>query len=299
MAFLLIGSLLGGCGRTKPAADARVPPPADATVTAALPPIPLVRSSKDGGEAGHIDWVKDFDRQKGTGDPAATLSKAALALVPPGEAKIVAWGVKRHMALTRPRPGSHSDMIRIVTPARGKTLRAAIARHLKRLGYPVIDPQLRSPMRHPEHGVLSLKFTEKPDLAARVEFTLQRTGLPDLAFAEAIAALNPVFTWPAAPHSPLGYELEHFHAVRFPGAFTDVRRIAFAIRVNDVAQAQGKLIGRIKGEGFYPASQEAELYRTDTGSLFTTRAGDEPGVLVLHWSERWPTKARQAKPARP
>lgn len=290
---------LAACGRTEPARDAQPPPAPDAAVASALPPL-LLKRTQAGGAAQHIDWVKDFDRQVGTGPVAPTLSKAALDLVPPGEAKIVAWGVQRHMALTRSRPGRHEDMIRIVTPDRGPTLRAAIARHLQRQGYPVPDAQLRLPMRHPVHGTLTVQITENQALAARVELTLERTGVADPGAVDGLDALNPVFTWPAGlAHTPLGYEFEHFHAVRFEGAFTDVRRIAYAIRVNDVAAAQRVLVERVLKEGFFPASQDAQLYRTAEGSLFTTRTGDEPGVLVLHWSERWPFKAKKGASATP
>lgn len=299
---LAAGMAVAGCGRTKPVADAAAPPStADAGVAAkaaTLPPIPLTRLRDEGSAGNHMLWVKDFDRQKAL-TPPASVSAAARALVPPGEARVVAWGVERHMALNVPRPGRYEDMIRVATPARGATLRAAVARHLERLGYPVKDKLLRSPMRHPTHGVLSVQFTEKSDLAARVEFTLARVDVEETtALADPLALMHRPMAWlEGVAHTPLGYELQHFHAVRFKGAFTDAQRTAYAVRVNDVPGVQAKLAERAEAAGFIPVSQEASLYRTPDGRMFTTRTVDEPGVLVLHVSERWPVTAK--KPAAP
>lgn len=283
---LPLSLLLLGCGRTAPA------PPKDAAVDAKvviaqLPPLPLTRLHGV-DPANHMVWVKDFDRQIPL-VPAKPLAAAALALVPPGEAKIVAFEIERDMKQTRPTPRRQEDMIRIVTTDRGASLRAAVARHLKRQGYVVIDEQLRSPMAHPKHGSLTVKITEQTDLAARVEFALVRNA--ETAIGDPTGLLRTPVRWlDGLPHTPLGYEFAHYHAVRFAGAFTDAQRLAYAVRASDAPALQATLAKRAQADGYFPAAKAAELYRTSDGRLFTTRTTDEPGILVLHVSARWPVK---------
>lgn len=267
--------------------------PSSAGLKAALPPIPLNRLHGT-DPANHMVWVKDFGRQIAL-KPPPELRAAARALVPPGEAKLVAFGFDRGMALTRLSPGRQHDMVRIVTTDRGPALRAAVARHLERLGYAVRDRQLRSPMTHPTAGVVMVKITEKPDLAARVEFNLTGTqpvkSIPD----DAVRLLKQPVNWLTDEEfTPLGYEFGHYHAVRFAGAFTHAQRLAYAIRVNDAAQTQKRLVARAKQDGYVPAAKEGALYRTPDGRMFTTRTLDEPGVLVLHLSARWPVRPKGA-----
>ena len=168
-----------------------------------------------------------------------------------------------------------------------------MVRHLTREGYAVIDAQLRSPMAHPKHGTLTVKITEQTDLAARVEFTLVRRA--SVAFDDPTGLLRHPVGWLAGlPHTPIGYEFAHYYAVRFLGAFTDAQRLAYAVRAKDVPALQATLAERAQADGYFPASKEAALYRTDDGRLFTTRATDEPGVLVLHVSARWPVTPAKA-----
>lgn len=284
--------ILLGCGRTPPTPV----PKADAAVVARLPAKPLSRLHGV-DPANHMVWVRDFDRQEAL-TPAAPLSPAARALVPPGEAKIVAYEIERDMLRTRPKPGRHEDMIRIVTTDRGASLRAAVVRHLKRQGYAVIDTQLRSPMAHPKHGSLTVKITEQTDLAARVEFVLVRKASG--ALADPTGLLRTPLRWLATQvHTPVGFEFGHYHAVRFAGAFTDAQRLAYAVRVNDVAALQAALARQALADGYELVAKDAALYRTTDGRQFTTRTTDEPGILVLHLSARWPVVARPAPPSAP
>lgn len=283
---LLALPVLVGCGRTAPPPD----PKTDAAVTAVtaqLPPQPLSRLHGV-DPANHMVWIKDFDRQTAL-VPAEPLTAATRALVPPGEVKVVAYGIEREMVHTKPAPGRHEDMIRIVTTDRGVTLRAAVVRHLKREGYAVIDEQLRSPMAHPSHGSLTVKITEQTDLAARVEFSLVRRATTPLA--DPTGLLRAPIRWlHGQVHTPVGYEFAHYRAVRFTGAFTDAQRLAYAVRTNDSRALQAALVKAARADGFYLAAKEAQLYRTDDGRVFTTRTTDEPGILVIHISARWPVK---------
>lgn len=305
MRYLLLTALLLGCGRTPPA------PPPDATVDAApastanpimrpeLPAMPLNRLH-GADPANHMVWVKDFGRQEAL-TPPAQLRAAALDLVPPGEAKLVAVGFDRGMALTRLSPGRQHDMVRIVTTDRGPALRAAIARHLERLGYAVRDRKLRSPMTHPTAGVVMVKITETPDLAARVEFNLTATEAASpaaLSDPAVIALLKQPVNWlNDEPITPLGHEFGHYHAVRFAGAFTHAQRLAYAVRTEDVPALKRRLIQKALRDGYQMVAQEGALLRTPDGRMFTTRALDDaPGVLVLHLSARWPVVSKTGRP---
>ncbi|MGK0358200.1 MAG: hypothetical protein ACI9U2_000483 [Bradymonadia bacterium] len=288
--LLLALLVLVGCGPTPPAADpktdAAVAAPVTA-VTAQLPPQPLSRLHGV-DPANHMVWIKDFDRQTALA-PAEPLTTAARALVPPGEAKIIAYEIEREMVHTQPAPGRHEDMIRIVTTDRGAALRAAVVRHLKRAGYAVIDEQLRSPMAHPTHGSLTVKITEQTDLAARVEFNLMRRATAPLADPTGLLRA-PVRWLHDQVYAPVGYEFAHYHAVRFAGAFTDAQRLAYAVRTDDLPALKAALVRAARADGFNLAAKQAQLYRTDDGRVFTTRTTDEPGVLVIHISARWPVK---------
>lgn len=285
--FLTVWAL-SGCGRTAPPPDPKTDAAVDAAMVAQLPPQPLTRLHGI-DPANHMVWIKDFDRQTAL-VPTQLLSPAAHALVPPGEAKVVAYKIERDMVRTRPSPNRHEDMLRIVTTDRGASLRAAVVRHLKRTGYAVIDAQLRSPMSHPKHGSLTVKITEQTDLAARVEFVLVRRATTPLA--DPIGLLRTPIRWlDGQDFTPIGFEFAHYHAVRFAGAFTDAQQLAYAVRAKDVAALTALLAKRAQADGFSPAAKEAALYRSADGRLFTTRTTDEPGVLVLHVSARWPVAA--------
>lgn len=296
MRNLLLLALLAGCGRTPPtpppdAAIDAAPPSAQQALRPDLPPIPLDRLHGV-DPANHMIWVKDFGRQNAL-TPPSQLRAAALALVPPGEAKLVAFGFDRGMALTRLSPGRQHDMVRIVTTDRGPSLRAAVARHLERLGYGVRDRKLRSPMTHPKVGVVMVKITEKPDLAARIEFNLTATQPGDLPAADPIEHLKQPVNWLSdETFTPVGYEFGHYHAVRFKGAFTHAQRLAYAVRVNDLPGLQQRLIQHARQDGYQPIAKEGALFRTADGRTFTTRTVDEPGVLVLHLSARWPERPK-------
>ncbi|MEZ4468362.1 MAG: hypothetical protein R3F43_28995 [bacterium] len=234
---------------------------------------------------------QDFDRQDALTLPAVAPAWLA-ALRPPLPVKLVAFGLERGMAKTKPVPGRHKQMVRFVTTLHDAALREGFARHLVAQGWPVKDRTLVAPIDHPIHGHLTVTITARAELATRVELVVEGQEAPGAPPLEDPTRMlrRPLEWLDDAVAQPIGYEFGHFHAVRFEGAITDVQRIAFAVRFADAGVRDAwrlRLADRAEAAGLRVEARDSLLFRGEDGGIFTVRTTDDPQVLVIHHQQRW------------
>ena len=206
--------------------------------------------------------------------------------------KLVAYGLERGMAKTKPVPGRHKEMVRFVTTLHDAALREGMARHLITAGWPVRDRTLATPITHPVRGRMTVTITARAELATRIELVVEGQEAPGAPPLEDPTKLlqRPLDWLDDAVAQPVGYEFGHFHAVRFQGAVTDVQRIAYAVRFADAGVRDAwrlRLADRAEASGLKVEARESLLFRGADGGIFTVRDTADPQILVIHHQQRW------------
>jgi len=230
---------------------------------------------------------KKYKRQ-GSVKPADTVVREVIALIPPNMPhKTIGFEIHHGMKQVKLAPQRKFHLLRWLTMTRGPTLRQAIKTHVESRGWAARGGHLNDGWAHDEHGVCKVQIQEKVESPTEVTFTIESTLKEEVAFPW--QELSAPMTWlDAVKKTPVeGFELSRFHGVHFGASFTDIERIALAVRPVNEQRFRKKIRQDAIAAGFARRTQKSEslIHKKERRSIRITQG--KAGRVVIHIQARW------------
>jgi hypothetical protein len=295
---LLCLALIVGCANSP---DVESPTPNRSTVVATPPmettPTPLKPNTHKTAESMFKKARLDVRRQRireqkytrqDTLKPMPTLSSELVALVPPGLAhKKIGFELHHGMKQVKPAPMRRFHLLRWLTMTRGPSLRRTLKAHIQSRGWVANGQLVTEGFTHHKLGRLNLQIQEQPESPTELTVTIEsklgmKIALPWKDLASPTPWLDPL-----KGMALVGFELSRFHGVHFGASFTDIERMAIALRpVNgETFRAQLEKEALLKGFVRRAETSQSLIHKKNKQSLRIT--DDNDGLFIVHVHSRW------------